>query len=70
MDWKNLRDAMVKELRETLSKDTPPELMMLMAKFEVKLNSMMHESEWNAFNELADRVNIETRIEMLKKLTA
>lgn len=78
MDWKVARDEMVKQLRSQLTKDTPPELMTLMAKFEVKLKGIPDEKAFGEFNALCEKTLAEVsakydtviRIEMLTRLTA
>lgn len=81
-DWKTVRDAMVGHLRSQLTAETPPELLTLMAKFEVKLKSLDSEEAFNGFNDLCAKVTEEVtaefmktieqpmRIELLKRLTA
>ena len=68
MDWKTLRDNLILVFRENVTKDTPPEVVTIIAKLEVKLRSMKTEKEFIDFNLLCDRITGEVRFEMLKRL--
>ncbi|TAL42355.1 MAG: hypothetical protein EPN91_08225 [Salinibacterium sp.] len=59
VDWKTLRDEMVKHLRSTLKPETPSEVVTLMAKFEVKLKGLQTEQEFEALNKRAETVAAE-----------
>lgn len=77
-NWKTVRDNMIQHLRSQLTAEMPPELVTLMAKFEVKLKSLESEVSFNEFNSLCEKTLEEVsaqfqtpiRIEMLKRLTA
>ena len=77
-EWKAVRDEMIQHLRAQLTAETPPELVTLMAKFEVKLKSIQCEVDFIIFNERCGEVTEEVtesfapqiRLEMLKRLTS
>lgn len=53
-----------------MTKETPPEVVTIVAKLEVKLKMMKTEAEFEAFNAVCDRISNEVRNEMLRKLEA
>jgi len=57
-NWKDVRDAMVAHLRTTLKPDTTPEVMKLMAKFEMKLKALETEADFEKLNRLAEESTI------------